>query len=212
MEPMTRSELFMATAAGEYSGELPEPVTRSEFYWQKIAQRIDEGSSVSPEAIDAAIEDYLNTHDADMVTEAELSDALLGKAAASHTHAQSEVTGLESALSGKANASHTHAQSDVTGLESALSGKANASHTHTQSDVTGLETALLGKAAASHTHTKSQITDLANATTSADGLMSKDDKTKLDACKKIVVCNSESDYISLTKDSDTVYMILEETT
>lgn len=158
----------MAAAAGEYSGELPEPVTRSEFYWQKIAQRIDEGSSVSPEAIDAAIEDYLNTHDADVVTEAELSDA--------------------------------------------LSGKANASHMHAQSDVTGLETALLGKAAASHTHTKSQITDLANATTSADGLMSKDDKTKLDACKKIVVCNSESDYISLTKDSDTVYMILEETT
>ena len=450
MEPMTRSELFMATAAGEYSGELPEPVTRPEFYWQKIAQRIDAGSSVSPEDIDAAIEDYLNTHDADMVTEAELSDALLGKAAASHTHAQSDVTGLESALSGKANASHshddryyteteidtalsgksntghthddryytedetdtllsgkadssdipdvsafitktvndltyyytksetytqseidnmvsaipkfaievvqalpsqdispttvylltvqsgqqgnmydeyihvgnswellgtqtvdlsgyytsaqvdallnglpvaghthddryyteaeidgkiqtintaisgkaasghthddryyteteidtalsgksntghshamtdvtgldsalsgkanashTHAQSDVTGLESALSGKANASHTHTQSDVTGLETALLGKAAASHTHTKSQITDLANATTSAAGLMSATDKTKLDACKKIVVCNSESDYISLTKDSDTVYMILEETT
>ena len=472
MDPMTRSELFMAAAAGEYSGELPEPVTRPEFYWQKIAQRIDEGSSVSPEAIDAAIEDYLNTHDADVVTEAKLSAALLGKAdashthaqsdvtgletallgkanashthddryyteteidtalsgksntghthddryyteaevdtllsgkadgadipdvssfitktvndltyyytksetytqseidnmvstipkfaievvqalpsqdispttvylltvqsgqqgnmydeyihvgqswellgtqtvdlsgyytsaqvdallnglpvaghthddryyteteidgkiqtlntaisgkaasghthddryyteteidtalsgksntghshavtevtglesalsgkaAASHTHTQSDVTGLESALSGKANASHTHAQSDVTGLESALSGKANASHTHTQSDVTGLETALLGKAAASHTHTKSQITDLANATTSADGLMSKDDKTKLDACKKIVVCNSESDYISLTKDSDTVYMILEETT
>ena len=50
------------------------------------------------------------------------------------------------------------------------------------------------------------------ATTSAAGLMSADDKTKLNACKKIVVCNSESDYISLTKDSDTVYMILEGTT
>ena len=152
MEPMTRSELFMATAAGEYSGELPEPVTRSEFYWQKIAQRIGAGSSVSPESINAAIEDYLNTHDADVVTEAELSDALSGKANASHTHAQSDVTGLETALSGKANASHTHAQSDVTGLETALLGKANASHTHAQSDVTGLETALLGKANASHTH------------------------------------------------------------
>ena len=92
----------MAAAAGEYVGELPEPATRQERYWKKIAQRIDEGSSVSPEAIDAAIEDYLNTHDADVVTEAELSDALLGKANASHTHAQSEVTGLESALSGKA--------------------------------------------------------------------------------------------------------------
>ena len=101
---------------------------------------------------------------------------------------------------------------DSVALSALISGKADASHTHAQSDVTGLETVLSGKAAASHTHTKSQITDLANATTSADGLMSKDDKTKLDACKKIVVCNSESEYNSLTKDSDTVYMILEETT
>ena len=31
MNPMTRSELFMATAAGEYSGELPEPITRSKM-------------------------------------------------------------------------------------------------------------------------------------------------------------------------------------
>lgn len=29
MEPITRDEIFMATAAGEYSGELPEPITRS---------------------------------------------------------------------------------------------------------------------------------------------------------------------------------------
>ena len=154
MEPMTRSELFMATAAGEYSGELPEPVTRSERYWKKIAQRIDEGSSVSPEAIDAAIEDYLNTHDADVVTEAELSDALSGKANASHMHAQSEVTGLESALSGKANASHIHAQSDVTGLETALLGKANASHTHDDRyyTETEIDTALSGKSNTGHTH------------------------------------------------------------
>lgn len=55
-------------------------------------------------------------------------------------------------------------------------------------------------------------TTYSNATTSAAGLMSAADKTKLDACKKIVVCNSESAYNSLTKDSDTVYMILEETT
>ena len=59
---------------------------------------------------------------------------------------------------------------------------------------------------------KPTIPSYSNATASAAGLMSATDKTKLDACKKIVVCNSESDYISLTKDSDTVYMILEETT
>ncbi len=80
MEPITRDEIFMAAAAGEYEGGLPTPVTRPEFYWQKIAKRIDSGGSVSPESIDAAIEDYLNSHDADIVTEAELADALEDKA------------------------------------------------------------------------------------------------------------------------------------
>ena len=37
------------------------------------------GGSVSPEDMQAAIEEYLNTHDADIVTEQELSDALAGK-------------------------------------------------------------------------------------------------------------------------------------
>ena len=36
------------------------------------------GGSVSPEDIQAAIEAYLNSHDADIVTEQELSDALAG--------------------------------------------------------------------------------------------------------------------------------------
>lgn len=39
MEPITRSEIYMAAAAGEYSGELPEPVTRLEYYLKKIAER-----------------------------------------------------------------------------------------------------------------------------------------------------------------------------
>lgn len=59
---------------------------------------------------------------------------------------------VNSALSGKANSTHTHAQSDVTGLTSALNGKANQTHTHAQSDVTGLSTALEGKADSDHTH------------------------------------------------------------
>lgn len=145
--------------------------------------------------------------------------SILEAAAASHTHAQSEVTGLVAALEGKqpldsdltaiaalttttfgrsllavadaaagrstlgaAAASHTHAQSDVTGLVAALEGKqpldsdltaiaaltttsvgrsllaiadaaagrtileaAAATHTHAQSDVTGLVAALEGK-------------------------------------------------------------------
>lgn len=63
-------------------------------------------------------------------------------AAASHNHAQSEVTGLTDALAGKAAATHAHAQSDITGLVDALAGKAAASHTHTE------------YAASAHTHTE----------------------------------------------------------
>jgi hypothetical protein len=53
-----------------------------------------------------------------------------GKAAASHTHPQSDVTNLVSDLAGKAAASHGHAQSDITNLVSDLAGKAPASHDH----------------------------------------------------------------------------------
>lgn len=78
---------------------------------------------------------------------------------------------VNTALSGKANTSHTHSQSQVTGLETALAGKAASSHSHAQSDITGLSTALSGKSDTNHSHSV--------ATTSAAGFMSKDDKTKL---------------------------------
>ena len=77
MEPITRDEMFMATATGEYDGEIPEPITRAEMYWEKIISRI-ENEKLTPEEIDVAIEAYLNSHDADIVTEQELSDALAG--------------------------------------------------------------------------------------------------------------------------------------
>lgn len=79
---------------------------------------------------------------------------------------------VNTALSGKANTSHTHTQSQVTGLETALAGKAASSHSHAQSDITGLSTALSGKSDTSHSHSV--------ATTSAAGFMSGDDKSKLD--------------------------------
>ena len=180
--------------AGEYDGELPKPLTMDQKYYVKIIQRLDSGggSSVSPEEIDAAIEDYLNTHDADVVTEAELSDALSGKANASHMHAQSEVTGLETALLGKANASHTHDDRyyTETEIDTALSGKSNTGHTHddryyTESEV---DTLLSGKAAASHAHddryyTESEIdTALAGKVDKETNksLMTADEHTKLD--------------------------------
>ena len=53
-------------------------------------------------------------------------------------------------------------------INTALSGKANTTHTHKIADVTNLQTTLDGKASTNP------------ATQSANGLMSKDDKTKLD--------------------------------
>ena len=91
----------------------------------------------------------------------QLNAAIGGKAEKSHTHSQSQITGLSTALSGKADSSHTHTTSEVTGLDTALSGKANTSHTHTQAQVSGLSTALDGKANATHTHTTSEISDFA---------------------------------------------------
>lgn len=69
-------------------------------------------------------------------SQTDLSTALSGKAALSHTHVESDVTSLVSDLAGKAPTVHTHAQSDVTGLVAALAGKASSSHTHPGSDIT----------------------------------------------------------------------------
>jgi hypothetical protein len=101
-----------------------------------------------------------NTSDANKPVSTATATALGGKAAVSHTHAQSEVTGLVTDLAGKAAASHTHAQSEVTGLVTDLAGKAATTHTHAQADVTGLVASLAGKAAASHTHAQSEVTGL----------------------------------------------------
>ena len=176
MEPITLDEIFMAAAAGEYDGELPEPVTRFQYYMKKIA----EGAAVKPEDIDAAIEAYLNSHDADIVTEAELTQALAGyydkteidtalggKAAAdhnhsgvyapaSHTHAQSDITDLDTALAGKADTGHLHDDRYYTETEvdTALSGKSDTGHLHDERyyTETEMDAALAGKAAASHAH------------------------------------------------------------
>lgn len=73
---------------------------------------------------------------ADIATKASTSDlnsGLATKANVSHTHAQSEVTGLTDALAAKAS---------TKALTEGLATKADASHTHAQSDITGLADAL----------------------------------------------------------------------
>ena len=75
-----------------------------------------------------------STHPASMITGlstvatsgsyADLSNKPSTFTPSSHTHAQSEISGLSSALSAKANSSHSHAQSDISGLTTALNNKA----------------------------------------------------------------------------------------
>ena len=101
--------------------------------------------------------DKTHTHSQSQVTG--LSAALNNKADKTHTHETSQVVGLDDALASKADKAHTHAQTEVTGLSTALSNKADKTHTHTQAQVTGLSTALNGKANASHTHPVSDLTD-----------------------------------------------------
>lgn len=64
---------------------------------------------------DGSDADTLGGHPAeDFVLDSELTEALAGKANATHTHEISQVTGLDTALAGKADSSHTHSASQVT--------------------------------------------------------------------------------------------------
>ena len=69
-----------------------------------------------------------------------------------HTHAQSDITGLSDALAAKAASDHTHTAADV--------GAAASSHTHAQSDVTGLSDALAAKIASSEKGANSGVATL----------------------------------------------------
>lgn len=83
-------------------------------------------------------------------------------AAASHTHTQSDITGLVSALAGKSDTGHTHAYTDITGMSSTVVSFLGAA------DEAAAQTALgLGSAAAedasyfslsTHTHSAADIT------------------------------------------------------
>ena len=69
-----------------------------------------------------------------------------GYAAATHSHAQADITGLSDALDEKAAANHTH-------------NYAAAVHGHQTSDISGLAELLAGKAAATHSHSYNDLTD-----------------------------------------------------
>ena len=65
----------------------------------------------------------------------DLTDVPSTFAPSSHTHPQSDITGLVAALAWKSDTGHTHAYSSLTGIPSTF---APSSHTHPFSEVTGL--------------------------------------------------------------------------
>ena len=109
--------------------------------------------------------------------------AVNGKASASHTHSQYAET-THNHDSDYAAISHTHAQSEVTGLTTALAGKASASHTHSEYASTSHnhDTAYSDinhdhnteYAATSHTHTLDGVSE-----TTSKKIMTADERTKL---------------------------------
>jgi hypothetical protein len=95
-----------------------------------------------------------------------LQTALDGKAASSHSHSISNVSGLQSALDGKAASSHNHTIDQITNLQSTLDGKAASNHTHNY-------------APSSHNHTIAQVTDLQTALDGKEATLNTDQKRKI---------------------------------
>ena len=99
-----------------------------------------------------SIHNHTITGDYSAANKAYVDGEVAKKANKSHTHSQSQVTGLTTALSGKSDTGHKHTTSEITDFATEMSKKANSSHTHTQAQVSGLSTALDGKADKAHTH------------------------------------------------------------
>lgn len=73
MTPMTRQEIFLSNAAGN-GDELPEPITREEIYLKEICERIAAG--VTPEQIQATVDEYLNEHGINQLEAATMQEFL----------------------------------------------------------------------------------------------------------------------------------------
>lgn len=144
-----------ATSANEAKGHAvrAEQATDLTSLRNEVTQQISEVVDGAPGDLDTLreIAEYAQSNRG--ITD-QLNAAIGDKANKSHSHAQSEITGLTEALDGKADKSHTHTQAQVTGLTEALDGKADKTHTHTQAQVTGLSTALNNKANKSYVESR----------------------------------------------------------
>ena len=159
------------TAAGKSASEAKASETRAqeladafdvEALRAEIEARIADLVDGAPDALNT-LREIAELASSNKTVQEQLTEAISGKADKTHTHSQSQVTGLSTALGKKADKTHTHETSQVVGLDNALAGKADKAHTHSQSDISGLSTSLSNKADKTHTHSQSQITGLSTA-------------------------------------------------
>ena len=92
-------------------------------------------NSIASGATKVTVDSTLNTNSTNPVQNKVVTNALNGKANASHTHEIADVDGLQTALDNKQPVGNYATSAELT---SGLAGKANTSHTHPGSQVTGL--------------------------------------------------------------------------
>ena len=92
-------------------------------------------NSIASGATKVTVDSALNTNSTNPVQNKVVTNALNGKANASHTHEIADVDGLQTALDNKQPVGNYATSAELT---SGLAGKANTSHTHPGSQVTGL--------------------------------------------------------------------------
>jgi hypothetical protein len=111
---------------------------------------------------DVGLSNADNTSDAGKPVSTATQTALNGKAAVSHTHAESDVTSLVSDLAGKAAASHTHVLADVTDAGTAAATNVPASGNAAIGEVVkGNDTRLAdARTPTAHAHPESDVTNL----------------------------------------------------
>ena len=78
MIPITRTEMFLANAAGQSYGELPTPVTREDTYLNNICERLDNIDKPTDAQVQTAVDNYLDENSIVFNTSAEITEVLHG--------------------------------------------------------------------------------------------------------------------------------------
>ena len=68
----------MAAAAGAYAGELPEPLTRDEYYLHKVCERFDSIDKPTDAQVQTAVDNYLDENSIVFNASEEITEVLNG--------------------------------------------------------------------------------------------------------------------------------------